>query len=1253
MQQFKMSSPAILLLFLVLLVPPLTCSSDLTICVDEVNGHDDSNCLQPHEQPCGYPCQSLEYVQHKANNFTNHSVVIEICNSRINLTAALVFEDFVGLSIRGSRSMRQTTINCNTSFSGLSFFNITGLSLSFLRLTNCGAKGNSTSFDPPTAKCLIVTSAVYILNCTDVTIQDITLNRSNGTGISMYDTNGKVSIENTKVEESFVRGTSDEVFGGGGMHIEFTYCTPGTININCTHSKGRNQNATYTIRNCTFSKNFINVSKINESQYYNNPTSWLIGQPIGSGGGAYIIFASNASDITITLNECTFQGNYAPRFGGGLKVVFLDSVKNNRVSLIETEFLNNNVSSTTMAGGLQISFKFFKLALGYLEGAVPENNAVYLRSCDFKNNRAHSGGGVNVFSAEIPLQDTHSAVHFTNCTWTGNTALHGAAVHIVPGMWPSFNDGHYPLVMFSNTNISSNMVLPKLVTNRTVDIQTNGAGAFFSTQLNIHFCGRTQFMDNNGTALYLINSIAKFSNSSQIVFDGNNGTNGGGVALIGRSFLYVNHSCNFIFVNNTASRLGGGIYFQTTDTSTSQPCFIYRGYQVSRSNSSFHFNGNHAGAGRGHHIYVSSFNSCDIYCEEKTQKYPYGCIGIFTFNNPTKENSTASYPTYFTLNHTSPFSIFPGLSTQLPLIVRDLENNVSNMAYEAVLKNKSSRIYIESAFEYVSNNTINIRGQPPENTLLYLNPLASDISLLMEIKLTDCPPGYVLEKGKCECGSMFFFGILKCDPEAYLQYGIWMGKCNHKSMNICTSSCPLGYCAYKNQNAYQHLPMNVSLLEQAICSPGRTGTNCGSCKPNHSVYYNSWTFECGREDKCHLGVLFYIVSTLIPLTVLFLGIIVFDTNIVNGWNGFLFYTQIVAILPIHANGIIHFPKPVFETLDSILFVYNFFNLDFFDFHPFSFCLWKGATVMDILMVQLGSMCFALSLVFITVFLLNQHKFAKYCPCLLRRQYTVFNGLSAFFILCYARCAWICFRILVPACLYNLNNNESECKRRVAFYSGDLEYFKGAHIKYATVAVIPLIFIVILPAFLLLFYPLFFKFLGLCNLGESRAAIFLWKMMPMQLLDSFQNPFKNNYRCFAGLYFVYRAILLTQVVFTRNLTQFYASVELGFIIMIVLHATFQPYKQRVHNIVDLLLFFNLALINGITIYNFHLSVESKSNTVVAKDEDGVYAWMVILNILLCIPLVSATFIVIRKILIMLKKTLKRNTYQSIKPMYAMN
>ena len=1221
-----MSSPVI---FFILFIPTLAYSSECVICVDGEHGHNNVSCLQPCErlcgQPCGPPCQSLEYVQHNIKNFTNLSVVIEICNSRINLTTALVFEDFVGLSIRGSRSMRQTTstINCSTSFSGLSFFNITGLSLSFLKLTNCGAMEQN----------LTLTSALYVVNCTNVSIRNSSFHKSNGRGISLLYTNGQVVIENTDILESFVRNESSNfVFGGGGLFIKFTKCTSSLVSNSCGSDEGHNSNATYTICNCNFSQNVVNANT--------NSDIWY--QPISSGGGAFIAFEYNATNKSVTFFNCIFHSNSAPHYGGGMRVIFSDYAQNNKVSLIKTVFSCNNVSlNNALGGGLQIFFDFME----YQDDRFPNNNTVNVSSCDFKSNTANSGGGVSVFLTQVPHQDTYSAIYFSNCTMISNTALYGAAVHLMPGLWASRIDGHYPLVVFSNTNISSNkvkqtvtrevnIVIPQSYTEQELQTQVNGAGAFFCSQINIVFSKMSSFVSNNGTALYLIGSIAVFKASSQVVFDSNNGTNGGAIALLGQSFLFPKSPSNFSFTNNIARKLGGGIYFGSTSQNFQLPCFIIHGFKP--GNLSFTFRSNHADSGRGHHIYVSSFTTCNIFCEEK---YIYDCIGHFFFYDPPNQtNYTATLPSKFSLNATEPFIIFPGLSTALPLIVKDSENNsVFNMAYEAVLENNYSEISIDPSFKYISNNTINIQGQPEGNATLRLDPSSTDISLLMEIVLVECPPGYVLNQknGKCECGSLYYHGVLKCDPNPHIRYGIWMGRCNHTSSHFCTS-CPLGYCVYRN--LYEPLPSNELYLEQTICSPRRTGFSCGSCKANHSVYYNSWVFECGKEDKCHLGVLFYIVSTLIPLTILFLGVVVFDTNIVNGWNGFLFFAQIVVFLPIRANGIIYFPTLLNNVLGSLLYVYGFFSLDFFDLQQLSFCLWKGATVMDILMVQFISICFALSLVFMTVFVLKQHKLAKCFPCLLRRRYTVINGLSAFFILCYARCAWICFMILAPACIYDYNFN---CLRTIAFYSGSLTYFKDVHIIYAIVAIIFFIFIVILPALLLLFYPLFFRFLGLCNLSESRAAMFLWRMMPIQLLDSFQNPFKDEYRCFAGLYFLYRAVALALRLFTDHLTELLFGLELEFIVIIVLHSAFQPYKKRVHNIIDLLLFFNLAFINWITTYNLETSSASLAGS-------GVVFWMTVQIFLLGLPLAFATIFIIINVLTSLSKALKENMYIPIQP-----
>ena len=83
-----------------------------------------------------------------------------------------------------------------------------------------------------------------------MTIDHIHVKSSNGKGLSVYDTNGIVDI----VHCNFTKNGRSKGPGGGGTHIEFTFCSPGTVR-NCSGHHGQNCNSNYTIRNCTFSDN--------------------------------------------------------------------------------------------------------------------------------------------------------------------------------------------------------------------------------------------------------------------------------------------------------------------------------------------------------------------------------------------------------------------------------------------------------------------------------------------------------------------------------------------------------------------------------------------------------------------------------------------------------------------------------------------------------------------------------------------------------------------------------------------------------------------------------------------------------------------------------------------------------------------------------------------------------------------------------------------------------------------------------------
>lgn len=856
-------------------------------------------------------------------------------------------------------------------------------------------------------------------------------------------------------------------------------------------------------------------------------------------------------------------------------------------------------------------------------------NTIRFISCIFENN---SEGGTNIWSEEIPMQGDENTIFFTNCSWIGNNAtLYGAAVHIMAGTSATGTRGHYPIVSFANCSFSSNKVLPIEQTKDSPATLVNTVSAFYSNILSVVFEGRIAFENNYGTALYLSCSIASFSAGSIVTFGSNYGTNGGALTLLGRSYLYLNGSSNFCFVNNTATNFGGALYFHSVDTVVYQPCFIYNG--ICNGKSSFYFNRNHAIGGQGPHIFTSSLASCNMShcnssCYGTNATDIFKCLGNFTFENP-QIKTVGTLPTNFFLN-TSLLSVYPGLPQQLNLKVSDAEaNSVPKISYRATLAKNESGIHIHSQFQYVSNNTISLVGEPSENDVLQLNALLTDISLLINVSLLECPPGYLYDNSTmtCNCMALKYYGVLKCDPEAYIRYGIWMGKCN--SQTLCTADCPVGYCTYhtKELTTLQlPLPMNASQLEEKICAPNRRGTLCGSCKANHSVYYNSWYFACRENKQCNLGPLYFTLSTIIPFMVLFLVLTLLDTNFANGWNGFILFAQVARTFSFYGNGTIEYTNLQFKTLGWVLFIYRFLNMEFFYTSWTEFCIWEGATFMDIQMVKLGSILFCLVLVFLSVCLLNQRNIARFFPCLSRRRYTVINGISTFFILCYTQCIETCFNVLTSTCLLNSNHI---CVRKVALFSGDMEAFTNVHLKYAAVAISFLIFIVIIPPALLLFYPLFFRLLGICKLSESKIAIFLWRMMPIQVLDSFQNPFKDEYRVFAGLYLLYRALVLTMNVTSQSLVGRYAAVELVLVSITVVHALFQPYKKKLHNIFDLLFFFNLAIINGIIQY-IYASFTTSEQSISHKDQALILFWSTLMLILLLIPLLAAFLVFLVKL-----------------------
>ena len=1184
----------------------------LRVYIDGAEGNDSLECLS--SSSIETPCQSLSFV---SKNLTQkHFVAIEILGDVLNLTRAVNFTDYSNLTISGSGS--STTLHCNESDAGLAFVRVVNLSIFSLTVQNCGAPRPSTTHPR------YLPIAVYVLNSSNVSLSSVDIVSSNGTGLSMYDTNGEVSIAYCNFVNNSVANTSES--GGGGLYIEFTICTPGFNGDSCNGHNDHNKYSNYSINHCNFTSN--SASSPEQAHKFILPSQQVFVPRLGKGGGLYISIGSNAADNVFRVNFCIFKNNQAVNNGGGMIAEFLNLVKRNSVIVSDTDFIDNVCMQTQFsdAGGLTVGFIFY-----ITEGEHPQNNSFECHYCSFKTNRAHMGGGTTICATKDTCRSSLSSILFSNCDWIENESAMGAAVLITPAIWDYTEEGYLPVPRFRDCRFESNSAIQKLEPPMAegigVEVKSVGYGALFISEFHVTFEGCSVFIDNRGSAIHFSDSVIEFTPESVVTFNNNTSHNGGAIAMYSSSMIKFGNGSFFSFSNNSADTRGGAIYseFHAATHPAYRNCFISsdESFPV---NSEFVFTGNYARSG-GNSIFTTTFQSCALLCKLIVELSPADimlCIANFTFIDSMDTNlSLSSRPEKFELKETSPVMLIPGMEYILDLSAYDEAGNSKMRDIVYAASATSQNVRVDPAFQQVSNNTVMVLGENGSTAELKL--FTADVLVLINITLTECQPGYHYNHSslKCECASSEYVGLEGCNPKVYLRHSYWVGFCSEKRSELCTAYCPYGFCSYSriDPGAHVHALENDShLLDSDICGPSRTNRLCGECSPGRSVYHNSFKRTCGSENLCHFGWLFYILSDLLPLTLLFTVVLVFNISFTTGnANCFVLYCQLLGFLALNDSVQFSFAAKLIQNI--VTFPYNSFNLNFFTLESLSFCLWKGATFMDAMMMNYLTVGCALALVLMTIFITRYRCVHTKIFMFHHRKSILIHGMSAFFILCYSQAARTTFHILNPSCLYSANFT---CRVKVVHLAGHLTYFEGEHIPYAIAAILVFLFMIVIPPLLLVSYPLVFKLFGHCNLSETKLATILWRMMPIQFLDAFQSSFKDKYRFFAGLYFLYRAAILAMFVFSQTWLEFCSAVQLLLIAIITVHSVIQPHKERKHNIVDSLLFANLSLINAITLY-YYASTEVlgrfKSNEVL------INVLAILQDVLIILPLLLGTTLLV--------------------------
>ncbi len=331
------------------------------------------------------------------------------------------------------------------------------------------------------------------------------------------------------------------------------------------------------------------------------------------------------------------------------------------------------------------------------------------------------------------------------------------------------------------------------------------------------------------------------------------------------------------------------------------------------------------------------------------------------------------------------------------------------------------------------------------------------------------------------------------------------------------------------------------------------------------------------------------------MTALFLVIIFFNISFTSGpLNGVIFFMQIVNTMKLNAENYIVFEDHV-EVISGIYkFTQQIFTLNFFSSDVLSFCLWEGASALDMLAFRYVTIIYSLLLVIVTILLL---RLCSLSQRMLNLKRSIIHGLSAFLVMSYSECTRVSLSIITIGTLY-VSPNKTHPEKYVAFYNGNYPYLEAQHLKYAIPAIFFLATLVTIPPLLLLIYPLCYKVFALLIIEESKCLHIVCKIIPLEkikpLFDSIQGAFKDQFRFFAGLYFLYRFSLQLTFTWISTLNSYYSITAVQLVCILFLHCICCPYKNFWHNALDAFFFLLLNAINIITLYNYRLLCLPKSN-----------------------------------------------------------
>ena len=1153
-------------------------------------------------------------------------------------------------SFRGVHSVQmlaagggQVEIECSNG-AGLSFFSTSDISIVNISFIGCGVLHNSTSRDFTDTldyRFQTVNMALSFFGCADVTLKQVSVSKSNGIAVQFYATHGVVDILGCE----FIDNPYDASTGtGGAVYIEFPFCLPdGCLQVSPVLVSYSN----YTIKDCLFVNNTASSDDM-DSGIFMIPVNESNSQ-FGKGGGISISFKGNSSSNEVLVINSRFTSNKAVMSGGGIYIDFQDTAHANTVEVRDTTVENCRAK---IGGGVTANFfEFEKLVTSnsvyltssnftnntacawggavslYMTHMADSTNSIVLSRCNLTNNRG-SYGSATSFSL------WHSSPHLLgpsapllpivdNCRFAHNSDTKAPGSQEMAQFGALYLD--HVSVQFTGTM--------EFVGNFGAGTVAVAAKINFTEHTTVKFINNTAV---RGAAIGLLGSAVMIvSPNTSYLFENNSASQLGGAIyadIIGERTplsrnCFMQYSVfntppeewevQFTFVNNT---------IDGNDRSKANSIYAPSILPCLRENLL--------------EIFPKDYNiTRRVFCWNET---------TWNYTNHTcwEEIQTAAA----VLDIPPILQVTAGKSASMNITAwDDLNNNITDYLV-LTAQSETSAISIDRRSHYISSNTIDLHlddnNKTGELLSIHLQTLPERVlTSPLNVTFKQCTAGLklVTSKGTCEFVGNYknYLRFNLSSGYAEIFRGYWIG-------NSSDGVDVAGFCLYCNGFSTRHnstdggyIPLDFTIRENRECLEGnRMGFLCSQCQPNYSTAIFANDLQCKNTSQVHNGIVWTVYAAVHLLYYVLLAVFIVYTNIsftAAPLNAAIIFAQMVStVVNVNDGGIV--PLWEFKTVAKIyVCLYDLFNLNVFHplFHDLTISVPLPIAYLFVSLLPLWMLLLVIVIWGGIFFIASQRrKFNNLYLRYLNKLTAYFhlfdisealsNTLSSFLLLSCTSLLTVLLQLLNPTFLRDSDARIVE----TVFYLDPATQYDVTHFYFLFPLLVVLL--ILFPALVTIAFcryrddqlskrvtpstlidhilaPLqshFKRYQDRENQGEENHG---WTQCVRLTEDETDCPYEINCgcsrkQCCAGLvvfsfsdfhwvpaaYVILRMILILIFDFAWNFMMRCIMQLVTLVVAASLIIIFRPYKQEWINILDAVIFLDLALLIGLSAYQYHLT-----------------------------------------------------------------